>query len=333
MGTIRVGQSSSCTNPVLDFKPRVNGVPVDVAAIGFQIWSVGDTPAQVFPVSGTQALNAEDDCPDGDRLGLGHYVAPWQVPDATVAGTYEVRWFVQLEEDGPELTFAEQFNVVSTAEAWTGPAYTTIAALRDEGVTTFQATDSRLRLLITLASELIESITRQWFDARPATLRLDGDGSRILHLPIPIISISRVLLRGELVEASRYAVYDRSVPDDRRNPKLELLGGCWPTRAQAITVEGVFGYVDRTPEGVVTPAAIQRACQLLVIRELEQLASSGRDGTRFSSRLIEEETRDQRYKLAPWEASTSGAFVGGTGDPEIDALLRRYLKPIGVTSA
>jgi hypothetical protein len=332
-GTIAVGQASSCTNPVLDLRPMANGLPVDLAAAAFAIWSTGVGAEQVYPAlpATSSPLNVTEDCPDGDRLGHGHLVAPWTVPDDTASGTYEIRWFLQLEEDSPELTFAETFNVVGGVDAWTGPAYTTLAALRDEGVTVAQADDARLRQLITLASELVESITRQWFDARPTTLRLDGDGTGLLVLPVPIVSVSRVLVAGTSLELDRVAVYNRFVPDDRRNPKLVRRSGCWPCGEQNIEVEGVFGYVDPAPgaPGVVTPAAIRRATELLVIRELEQLASSDRDGIRHGYRLLEERTRDQGYKVAPWDAS-AGAFAGGTGDPEIDALLRRYMKPLGV---
>ena len=67
---------------------------------------------------------------------------------------------------------------------------------------------------------------------------------------------------------------------------------------------------------------------LLVLRWLSPLADD--DGeARHRWRILEERTRDQSYKLdrAP---GTSRVF---TGDPEIDGILLRYLRPHGLGAA
>ncbi|MGE5784934.1 MAG: hypothetical protein ACM3ZE_10100, partial [Myxococcales bacterium] len=76
-----------------------------------------------------------------------------------------------------------------------------------------------------------------------------------------------------------------------------------------------------TPEGR-TPLAIRRACMLLVLRIVAPLTSETSAEARSRSRVIEERTRDQSYKLAPVE----GRAAALTGDPEIDALLGPYAR-------
>jgi hypothetical protein len=68
---------------------------------------------------------------------------------------------------------------------------------------------------------------------------------------------------------------------------------------------------------------------LLVLRSLPLLADgAARSDARDRWRLIEERTRDQSYKLHPLDASTQP-----TGDPEIDAILLRYRRPLGLGAA
>ena len=95
-------------------------------------------------------------------------------------------------------------------------------------------------------------------------------------------------------------------------------------------LSGLWGYTepDGTPEGR-TPPAIRRACMLLVLRWLSPLGDEDAAGdARNRWRIVEERTRDQSYKLAPVRGS--GAF---TGDPEIDAILARNRRPLGLGAA
>ena len=98
---------------------------------------------------------------------------------------------------------------------------------------------------------------------------------------------------------------------------------------QEHVVEGLFGYTepDGTAEGR-TPAAIRRACILLVLRWLHPLADDGGFDARNRWRIIEERTRDQSYKL-----DRPGSGGGPTGDPELDAILLRYRRPAPMGAA
>ena len=74
-----------------------------------------------------------------------------------------------------------------------------------------------------------------------------------------------------------------------------------------------------------TPLAIRRACVLMVLRWLPELAGPESEDARNRWRVIEERTRDQSFKLD--KLTEVGPF---TGDPEIDRNLLRYRRPMAM---
>ena len=103
MPALARGQPSDCQNPVLDLFTQVNGILVDVAVLGFQVFDVSDpqkqlNPVQVFPATvGVRAtVNAATLCPAGDKLSTGHFVARWTPPIDEAIGSHEIRWFFRL---------------------------------------------------------------------------------------------------------------------------------------------------------------------------------------------------------------------------------------------
>jgi hypothetical protein len=216
--------------------------------------------------------------------------------------------------------------------------YVSIAELREEGVTESDASDARLERLIALAERTIENVTGRFFEPRIQVITLDGSGTSGLRLPQPVIAIDWVAtdpapgrLAEALLEPTRYRVFNRHIatglfaPDDREDPRLELVGDAvWPLGRQNIVVRGWFGYTD--PDGSPlgrTPAPIRQATMLLVLRELPRLVDvDARAESRNRGRIVSERTRDQAYTLQA--LASVGAF---TGDSEIDGLLVRYLRP------
>jgi hypothetical protein len=225
--------------------------------------------------------------------------------------------------------------------------YATVADLRAEGVTEAAASDARLAALIALAGAYIERMTGRFFEPRAQTLRLDGTGGRVLPLGHPIVSVEAVFVDsspfspGDLaVDPSAYRVYNRHLteglllPDDRDNPRIELLGGDepfpgvgrlgWPRGQQNIEVRGVFGYTepDGSPTGR-TPELIRHVTKLLVLRELPRMTDlDRREDALRRWRITSERTRDQAYTLDALRLY--GAF---TGDPEIDTILVTFVRP------
>lgn len=371
MGALARLQSSSCANPVLDVYTMTNGVLTDVASLKYQIWdtTAGLPGTQVYPVTpGEKAIvDVDTDCPAGDRLSQGHYVARWDVPGNANVGTWQIKWFIQLTLAVAEQTYTEDFEVLPEAVgSGTYPAedYCLVSDLRDEGVTETVATDAWLTKRISLASRFIEATTKRFFYARSMTIRVDGRGGPKVLLNDPIIAVSKVEFdttpyapSATAIELDLIRVYNRHLsqrltsPDDRDNPKIELFNPAeqlyqygsartwsnlvFPRGQQNVLIEGVFGYTDPDPDSVntqgKTPELIRHVCKLIVIKELDKMSRTGaRFDRRHRHRLTSERTRDQAYTLEPL-GTRAGAFF--TGDPEIDNILASFLRPPSLGAA
>ena len=211
--------------------------------------------------------------------------------------------------------------------------YASVADARAEGVTEAQASDARLVALLEEATLLIDRVTGWFFEPRDLTLRLDGRGTPTIEPPAPPIHLDRLELEGsELsLEWDDLVVVGAPVPPRFEGPRLTLRHGRRFSRGEGnVVVEGRFGYTepDGTSEGR-TPPAIRRACLLLVLRNLTQLTDDGAVEARSAWRIIEERTRDQAVKFGPAQQSVATL----TGDPDIDALLAPYCRPMGLGAA
>lgn len=364
MTTIARLQASSASNPLLDVYFKSSGVPADVAVLQFIVYelvSVPGTETQVYPPSGRATVDLVV-----DRVELGRYAAAWTPGAGELIGAHRVRWFFKLLSSSSEQQFSENFTVaaagaVASASASSSLGYTTVQALRDEGVTASMASDDRLVVLIARASRLVDHWTGRTFAPTSKTIKVDGTGRRGLLLDEAIISISEVHVLDAFgfgdsetftdVVLTDLRIYNRHLteglldPDDRDSPKIEFVwpnrwnfGGSWPTGRQNIQITGVFGFTDPdgTPNGK-TPDLIQHATNLLVVRELPVLAdTSSRDDTRFRFAITNQRTRDQSISYSPnaggaaFSASGSGRM---TGDAEIDTILERYVRPTKMGAA
>lgn len=222
--------------------------------------------------------------------------------------------------------------------------YTDIDAIRAEGVTVAKASDDKILQLIRVWQRNIEAITRNWFVPRQMTWEMDGNGTTLLQLPVPIISVASVSVDGESVSADAYRVYNgrgESGRDDRKNPRIKLLtaetsifAGTGQVRRRVtlfevgeknVEVEGVFGYVE--PDGS-TPAPIVYALKKLVVRGCSPMAGSS--GALPAGPVIEEETDRHRRKWADPFVSTKVWSSTGTGDLEVDQILASFRSPFSI---
>lgn len=343
MGALAIGQSSSCANPILDLYTQVAGVATNVAQLEFQIFdqTTPSSPVQVYPATPGQRASVDvgNDCPGGDRLATGRYVARWTVPPGTTPGTHRITWFIRLSLSSGEQVYSEEFEVLPEVEATSvDDAYAFVSQLRADGVMSAQASDSRLLQLIEEASRTIDDLTGLFFSPRSITIDLDGPGTPSLFLDMPIISISQAVIEGEAVDLSTLVIYNRHLtqrlarPDDRRNPTIVRREGlCWPKGHQNVQLAGVFGFTDPTGAPLSQgrlPPAINMACRLLVVREIELLASPDRVASRRQNDIRSETTRDQSVTYGDRRGAASRPQYGTTGDPEIDAILARYRPPM-----
>ncbi len=209
-------------------------------------------------------------------------------------------------------------------------AYATVEIFRDEGITETQATEARLLALIDEASRLIDQVTGWFFYPGQATLLLDGRGSATIEPPYLPIEITDLLVDGVAVsiESEDLVIVGGPVHPAFSTPRLSLRGGAvFPAGRDNIEVSGVWGYREYSEDAYGrVPVEIARACKLLVMRSLPLLGDTDSlHDAQNRWRLIEERTRDQSYKLGQTKERAPL-----TGDPEIDRILWRYMRPSGL---
>lgn len=351
------GTDSSCALPALQLfsVDPADGLMKDIVSGTFRIVDsegVEHTAATVINIA---------DCPAGNRLGAGRYVAPLTTP-VTPTGAWSVEWTFRFVAAGPDRMFTQSFEVLGSVSNPTARTYTTVAAMRAAGVKTSAIKAGALRNLIILASAYVDMYTGRFFEPTAKTIRVDGNGSRGLLLNEAVVAIAdaNILLASfepsdSVVDPSSIRVYNRHLsqglldPDDRDNPKIEfffhdtsnlpsgsvtfLHDFVWTQGKQNIEIEGLFGYTDPPGPIGVTPPLIEHATKLLVLRNAPSLVDSDKRQDALNAwRLLELKTRDQQIKYGM--PSGRGAAIGAfTGDPEIDTILARYTRPIQLGAA
>jgi hypothetical protein len=211
--------------------------------------------------------------------------------------------------------------------------YATVDDLRAEGVTETQASEERLSALIDEAGRVIDRVTGWFFEPRIRSYRMDGRGGPSVEPPAPPIQLDRLATGGSdlPLDPEHLVVVGAPVQAGFDGPLLMLRHGRRFPRGRAnVEVDGLFGYTeeDGSPHGR-TPLEIRRACMLLVLRMLPGLGDTDAAGdVRSRWRLLEERTRDQSYRL---DRDARPAAL--TGDPDVDAILGRYRRPMGLGAA
>lgn len=105
--------------------------------------------------------------------------------------------------------------------------YLTVQDIRDAGIAASVANDASVVAAISLWQNFLEQACQQWFESRPITMKLDGNDSGMLFLAVPIVSVEHLKLNrsADALSADLYEVYNsRNYPDDRRNPRIKLVG-------------------------------------------------------------------------------------------------------------
>ena len=217
--------------------------------------------------------------------------------------------------------------------------YATLQQVRDEGLTVSEASDSRVNALIAEATDTIDRITGQFFETRQITLEVYGRKSKWLWLPVFAQNVTEVRFldrsngQTTIVNTTAYHVFERFFPDDRYNPRLELLVdelippvqlSRWANGA-AYEVDADWGWVES--DGT-TPDQITRACILLVVMWAGQLADPDVELSRRAADLEEIQVQGRREKYG---GPTSIGTL--TGSVEVDRILTAYRRPIEVLAA
>jgi hypothetical protein len=168
-------------------------------------------------------------------------------------------------------------------------AYATIEDVRDEGLPTEAnggPNDTLVARWLLEAQAIVHDVTRNRFEPVSGTFVFDGTNTHLLHMPLPIISVTSLTVNGNeaALDTSLYRVYNgQDLPqDDRRNPKIELRTPRFLTITSALplfstrvfrrgydqTVVGTWGYTES--DGSV-PILIRRATVAIVMTMSDQL--------------------------------------------------------------
>lgn len=223
-------------------------------------------------------------------------------------------------------------------------AYVTLEEVRNEGLTSAQASDARVLELIEYWSRFIDQACGQWFESRSLTVEMDGNDSPTLFLLAPIIELSALYLNEDTapLPVGYYRVYNsRALPDDRRNPRIKLKGfkrdifrpGLLSAdgprflkgeRNQKLV--GTFGFTEADGS---TPPLIKRAVLRLVLKNPRPMGEGG--GGPPVTQFIKSETTDGHsisYATPSELGVGSTGTLGVTGDPETERIIRMYRRPI-----
>lgn len=227
--------------------------------------------------------------------------------------------------------------------------YLTVDEIRDQDPTGqgySDWTDNEIEDLILKWQGIVESELQQWFESRDKTIEIKGSGTRILHLFIPIISITELYLNEDTValDPTFYRAYKTvDYPDDRPNPKIELISdsGSIYTSISGIfetnkiqKLVGQFGYVDSAGN---TPEAVKHALILVVTDKMGSKYITDPVFKRMAtaSKVTEEKLDKYSYKLS--DAASSGRGLEARlysvlGNREAAILLSKFFRPIIVSS-
>lgn len=220
-----------------------------------------------------------------------------------------------------------------------------IADLRAEGVPA-SISDAQVLRSIQTWQAFVERECRQWFYPRQMTWDLDGSGTTLLQLPVPIISISALYLNSEFsapVDPENYIVYSgrgENGRDDRKNPRVKLytgettiFEGVGPVRRRLFVFSigeknqrlvGSFGYTEADGGA---PEPIKYAIRKLAIRGIRPMWTTGGAAGPAGPMLEEETDRHRRKWSDPSVASKAWTI---SGDPEVDQILAMYRGPISM---
>lgn len=225
-------------------------------------------------------------------------------------------------------------------------AYCTIANVRALGILEADASDAIVTAAITWAQSYIDHYTGNHFEkityTTAAPLLVDGSGTEILELPIPVSpaagSLTKVTLDDVEQDLTQIVIYNRLVPDDRRYPKLAFkqapalteyekmitTRSVWSEGTQNVVLEGDFGFLTLA-EG--TPSDITDLTSWVVVMRLANIgiAAAGQlMANIMDNEITAESTRDRSVTYKGGGLGASSMRSQPTGYYILDEMIARY---------
>ena len=339
-----IGRNSvlSAANPLLDaFLVDSLGFLATPQSLAFAIYDLSTPDKQNTPVEVVARATVDL---DDDRIGAGHYAAPWSVGNASM-GRHLIEWYATIDDGDAEVVWSRPFDVVFSGSVVPKQRlYATSSDVRAEGVGPM-VSDLRILESIALASKQLEQWTHRVFVPLAKEIRIDLHTLKGIHFDEAIVGIESLSTVEPVLDygATSYVVYNRHlrrpngllVPDDRASPRLEFkssysMYGATGTEylmptfgitmsdsphrdydrklAQKMIVKGAFGFTDPdgSPEGC-TPMLARRAVILMTLREVFPAMSQDGQMYRDRSMITSMKTREQSISYGRPGISGSGS--------------------------
>jgi len=243
-------------------------------------------------------------------------------------------------------------------------AYTTLAAIRKEGVLATDVDDDTVEEYIELATRYIEDYCLSWFVPRYQCFEVTGEGLPRLFLDIPIIALQKITMNDEeenietLEVNNRYLRNGLTSPDDRKNPMItysdgylvdegtrlySLGGGHFPKDRQETKIWGIFGFTELARGAVCgetannsqvpleyggVPALIEWCARMITVNRCYPALSDESIAVILKNRITRQKTRDQEVEFADPESSENTNTNGFTNSTIIDQILERFKRPL-----
>lgn len=317
--------------------------PRNVHAISYEIVNNTNRLNPVVVVPETSALP--------NYIEQGRYFGQWEIPPDQQEGSHFIRWRWQMAEDSMQQSVAIEFFVEQQRLISYDDFYLTPEDVWRHGVSRRKYNREHIEERILLCQQYVEKITGQFFRGKNMVMKLDGNDTDMLLLPVPAISIEKIefdtgLYRydyqddeqgWENIPMRHFQVYSSVYPDERMYPRIKvnrsvstsiltrsIYTGVFPKGTQNVRLTGRFGFVE---EDGTTPLPILQAMMMLIVQNLHPFGSAMEKRRHRARRLLEETNDGHRYEM---QRVISDLDL--SGDPEVDQILNKYLRPPEIDS-
>ena len=175
--------------------------------------------------------------------------------------------------------------------------------------------------LLTTVSSIIDTYVGHDFRSTSMIMSLDGDGSSLIMLDVPAVSLNYVTLDDN---TSNPTILDSDYFVLKDNGKKIFLKDGLRTKDGVcnITVEGIFGYKE-------VPFDVLQSCVLLANSYYELLSDSEQLG-RIVGPYQSEKIGNYSYALKSSINAITGDTINTTGNPVVDRMLNKYKQKISI---
>ena len=249
-----------------------------------------------------------------------------------------------------------------------GGNYLSLQDVRDAGFTEAAYSDARVLQAITDAEAFLEAQTGRWFYPKQMSIRVDGNGSRLLPIQTPIIEVSEIRVWSSWAEfgttqdvvqlesvriTNRHLTHGMLRPDDRDAPCLTFevfeaqpTGrlGRYPTAfyegTHNVEITGWFGHTELAPgvaAGETAPGSqvplSRGVTPVLATRAalllMARYLTNLASGAEAMAALREWAVIKYKTRDQEIQYSKDAVRVGGiTGDAEVDMFLGMFAEPM-----